>query len=316
MTQYDVVPAKWPEAYFPLWYRCVDRKARKAGKGAVEVRCDGEWELNAIKDYFTHEDFGMRAQLKIDPRDRMIRLLALPGTYSVKYHTTDGECVDEVTVRDPLACAVEARFRDGWPLFHRDGKYDRFIINENPYTRLPIPKGCTVLDLGAHIGTFARDAHRRGAARVVSYEPEPVNFMFLSRNTAGLPVERHEAAVSREAGTGVLYLSWTDGGLGSGGNSLFKTQSGRPPVSVRVESVEDVMATTQPHVVKLDVKGAECELDWGSLRWPATVEAVALEADVDFMLNTVDPALKENGFHQVRFPPQNGWKRTVAIWSR
>jgi FkbM family methyltransferase len=57
------------------------------------------------------------------------------------------------------------------------------VVADNEY-RLPatLPSGSLVLDIGAHTGSFALAALRRGAGRVVCCEPCPDNFALLRHN--------------------------------------------------------------------------------------------------------------------------------------
>lgn len=310
MPTYTNVPNTWVDGYIPLWYRCVTEGTKMRGRGAAMVT-----PAEDVLDYFTHEPV-VNGEVTLSAMDSMIRLLAKPGDYIITFGTRNGETHDQlVTVTDPVATAEAETFRDGKPLWRRPGKYDQFIISENPYRKLPIQG--TVLDCGSHIGTFARDALNRGATSVTCYEPEPVNFALLTKNTEGMPVTRHQEAISGTAQDAMnLSLSWTENGAGSGGNSLFKNQSQRPVVSVRVEAFTTALWQTRPGAVKLDIKNAECEFDWPNIEWPDDTAALAMEADVDFMVGTVDPALTKHGFTAIKMPPQNGWKRSVAIWAR
>ncbi len=62
--------------------------------------------------------------------------------------------------------------------------------------------GATVLDIGAHVGTFAYAARQRGAQHVHCYEPEPASFAHLTANTATMPgVAPFNAAVGEVIGT-------------------------------------------------------------------------------------------------------------------
>src|SRR5437870_3594985 len=70
----------------------------------------------------------------------------------------------------------------------RPGTLDRRIflsvVAEDEY-RLPrFSPADTVLDLGAHTGSFALAALRRGAGLVVCCEPDPANFLLLRHNLA------------------------------------------------------------------------------------------------------------------------------------
>lgn len=73
------------------------------------------------------------------------------------------------------------------------------VYCENEY-RLPerFAGDDVILDIGAHVGTFALACLSRGANRVVCYEPDPANFEVLLDNVLDYPaVEAHRLAVWR-----------------------------------------------------------------------------------------------------------------------
>ena len=73
---------------------------------------------------------------------------------------------------------------------------DRTLKEVRSYFSTPIPKGCTVLDIGGHIGSFTNWALDQGAGKVVAYEPERDNFRMLRINTKGKPVKIYRCAVT------------------------------------------------------------------------------------------------------------------------
>lgn len=79
--------------------------------------------------------------------------------------------------------------------------------------------GCTFIDVGAHVGYYARlAAERVGASgRVIAIEPNPATFSLLSRNMASLTNSTLiEAAASDQEGIAVLYDAHPE----TGGSSL------------------------------------------------------------------------------------------------
>lgn len=68
----------------------------------------------------------------------------------------------------------------------RPGTSDQAILNnvvKNNEYRLPDDMaGWTVLDIGAHIGSFVLACAMRGATRIVAIEPHPENFKLLDEN--------------------------------------------------------------------------------------------------------------------------------------
>ena len=111
------------------------------------------------------------------------------------------------------------------PLRFRHDSTDALVIQEilnsegSSYSMKPtskMPSGFSVkghksvLDIGAHIGVFARLALSKGCHKVIAYEPEPDNFELLSQNLEiiqqsetlkqSIPViELHSAAVAHES---------------------------------------------------------------------------------------------------------------------
>lgn len=55
------------------------------------------------------------------------------------------------------------------------------VLDEHGLNNIPLTKNSTIIDIGAQIGTFSIEAATR-AGKVYSYEPEPENYMLLSRN--------------------------------------------------------------------------------------------------------------------------------------
>lgn len=109
------------------------------------------------------------------------------------------------------------------PLRFRHDSTDALVIQEilnsegssysmKPTSKMPSGfsvKGHSVLDIGAHIGVFARYALAQGSS-VIAYEPEPDNFELLSQNLEIIQqsetlkqsnpvVELHSAAVAHES---------------------------------------------------------------------------------------------------------------------
>lgn len=297
-----------------MYVRCVSEDIKKRGSGFAVITPGDD-----ILDYFTQQPLDPLGRAEINRKTALVRLLAKPGDYGVQFAATDGsEHLVAAIVRDPVDEAVSTQFRDGMPLWYRDGKHDIFIINEQPYRKLPIAPGDVVLDCGAHIGTFTRDAFRRGAASVIAYEPEPVNFRLLEKNTDMLPVQRRQSLVGGQQHDGLpFYLSWSSNGLGSGGNSIaMKHTDSHPVLFMPMRSFQDIIEETQPNAVKLDIKRGEEQVDWWHLGIPPCTRGIAVEADVSFSHEVINPSLARYSFSPVQLPKLSGWKRAVAVWAR
>lgn len=215
-------------------------------------------------------------------------------------------------------------FRDGSPLYVRkasdDSKarvWDDFVINESAYGKLTIPAGSTVLDIGAHIGVFARDAIRRGAGHVVSYEPEPRNLDVLRLNAQDLPISVIDAAVTSNADTPTMDF-WVNWHGGSALHSLH-AKGGKVPWPVRLVDYGRHADYYKPDVVKCDIEGGEFFIDWHAT--PDSVRHVAMEIHLsqrqwrDEFFPKLVQDFETLGFSAVK-EPKSSQRSTIAVWTR
>jgi FkbM family methyltransferase len=135
----------------------------------------------------------------------------------------------------------------------------------NPSHR--VQPGDIVLDCGAHVGVFTWDALRRGAAKVVAIEPDPLNLECLRRNfkdeiAAGRVIVFSKGVWSEEK-TLVLFT----GAENSGMNSMLQDQ-GAGKIEVPVTTIDRMVAQLGlPRVsyIKMDIEGAEREALKGAI---------------------------------------------------
>ena len=130
-------------------------------------------------------------------------------------------------------------------------------------------RDAVVIDIGAHKGYFGAFACLRGARTVISYEPERLNFAFLSRAASSFRAvgfdwrvdNRAVAATSGEIDLNVSGESWT--------HSLLELPERGPRKHTGVQIVESVslgnvladhaVQDTARVVAKIDIEGAECD---------------------------------------------------------
>ena len=142
--------------------------------------------------------------------------------------------------------AVTYILRSGAAFRMQAGSHDIRVLNEvwldrvyEPDADFSVREGWTVLDLGAHKGSFAVRAALAGPkTRVHAVEPEPENLRYLNANIALNRLENvvvHAAAVSADPGEALLYVG---GHRGSGTNSLLRERvKGDKGVSVAVPTI-------------------------------------------------------------------------------
>ena len=75
------------------------------------------------------------------------------------------------------------------------------VFKNNEYKFPESALGWTVLDLGAHIGTFSLLAYSRGAKKIIAVESDTENFEILKTNTKGLKnIKLYNNAISSSDG--------------------------------------------------------------------------------------------------------------------
>lgn len=240
--------------------------------------------------------------------DCKVSLLVPPGTYDFEFVHPDGTIgTDRVTVTDFVAEAVPVPFRDGQEILIREGTRDPQVIAENPYKTLDV-RDRVVLDIGAHIGTFSRDAVSRGAREVVAVEPGPDNIVLLRRNVDGLPVRVvHAAAVGDASQTEcTLYVDAREMKRNAL-HSLHRTRGDRVPVRASCVSFLRLIAEVRPDVIKVDVEGSEYTYPWSRL--PDFVKEIACEFEDE--TDEILRVWRDLGFEIVK-PPTKGWATVVV----
>eukprot|EP01052_Picozoa_sp_SAG31_P020902 SAG31_NODE_1591_length_7814_cov_4.501453_8_plen_616_part_00 len=210
----------------------------------------------------------------------------------------------QFSAEDTDASALAASQSSIHPLLFRPKTTDALVMKEilgrrayagfelQPDPRWPLvhfaPAGHVVVDLGAHIGVFARYALAEGASRVFCFEPEPGNLELLNKNLSPWlqPRADAEAAVAAiypvaicagQPGSATLMLGKPrpDGMRNTWRHALQHLYSysttkwnhhAQPQQQVTVTTIPlfgasgVLAATSGATFVKLDVEGAELQL--------------------------------------------------------
>ena len=127
--------------------------------------------------------------------------------------------------------------------------------------------GKTVVDVGAHIGSFSILAAMNGARRILAYEAGAENFALLVQNCAALPaVECRHAAVWR-SDTVEPVLEWREAANreNTGGGTVLECDSiageparagpGSPVAAIALDDVIERAGTVD--LLKIDAEGSE-----------------------------------------------------------
>lgn len=140
-----------------------------------------------------------------------------------------------------------------------------------------IAPGDVVVDVGAHIGTYAMLAARRtgAAGRVIAYEPCEETRRYLRQhlewNHLAPRVTVREVCCGAEPGTATFFFR----GGAEGMNSLVPTEGfeSAPMPVVRLDDDVNALGVT-PRLIKIDVEGAEFDVLQGAQETLRTAKPV------------------------------------------
>lgn len=142
------------------------------------------------------------------------------------------------------------------------------VMADNEYNLPEDMTGMVVLDIGAHIGSFLKACHDRGARRVICYEPDKDNFELLVVNAQecadSVEVELWNKAVTGEVAENLKIRRLRNHDFGNGPNTghvdVFGYDEKDGFTSV---AINDVLKSVGCPIdlIKIDCEGAE----WGIL---------------------------------------------------
>lgn len=132
-----------------------------------------------------------------------------------------------------------------------------------------VQPGDVVVDVGAHIGSFDDDALRRGAAKCILIEPDPVNVEAIRRNFAKEIAEGRVIVVPEGAWSSRATLEFSTGVGNSGTGSFVLHEVGSRTLRIPVRPIDEILAdlgVTHVDFMKFDIEGAEREALRGAVR--------------------------------------------------
>lgn len=158
---------------------------------------------------------------------------------------------------------------------YRDSGVGRRINGMLDRYQLGDLRGALVLDIGAHVGEFAMAAASQ-AAKVISFEPDPVAREALLRNTSSLPnVEVKPIALSDRTGKAKFYLA-----TAHADSSLFEPEHFTQAIEVDALRLEDLAIGVEGYsrvVLKMDAEGFEPEVLRGAGSWLRHLQLAAVD---------------------------------------
>ena len=138
-----------------------------------------------------------------------------------------------------------------------------------------------IVDAGANIGaSVVYWGIHFPKAQILAIEPDKANFALLRKNTQGLNVILHEAAIGSIGGSASL----SDPGEGEWGYRTARDDAGGLPILSMNSLLEGgVAANAAPFIAKIDIEGAEADLFAANTGWVQSFDLVIIELH-DWML--------------------------------
>jgi len=146
-----------------------------------------------------------------------------------------------------------------------------------------------ILDIGAHIGGFARLALDGGVEKIISIEPDEYNFDMLNVNIDDERCIKEKAAVvSDDISEVTLYSNGSKRSSASG--SLNKLRGSVIEQTVKALNFNDIINKYQPDMIKMDIEGGEYPLLL-NYRLPKCVKEIVIE--IHAMRKDQKPLMKD-----------------------
>ena len=167
-----------------------------------------------------------------------------------------------------------------FPFYYREGNFgDIYTIKENingkQYKMLALRSSDVVLDIGAHIGTFAVPVSMK-VHRVISVEMDLENYNVLALNTEIYPnISIIRAAVVSDNNDS-RFVEYYRAKVNSGSHSIFVKKGRGDPIRCDTIKIGDLLDKYSPSIIKCDVEGSEYGI-FEDLQLPDFVRQIIIE---------------------------------------
>jgi FkbM family methyltransferase len=132
------------------------------------------------------------------------------------------------------------------------------LLGEKQHVR----PGDIVLDCGGHVGTFTNQALKRGASKVIGFEPDPVNAECYRRNFKKEIAEGRVVLVEQGVWNTKGSITLNIGTINSGTSSMAYQLPSSKKVEVGVNTIDTFvndLKLNKVNFIKMDIEGAERE---------------------------------------------------------
>jgi len=155
----------------------------------------------------------------------------------------------------------------------RDGNYSFNLIEE--FSSRCLNKDELILNIGANIGTTARNFRYLGFKNIAAFEPVFENFSILQKNTDYSEINSYNIALGNETALKNINKNL----VSNGRNSFLKKYSKNDVEKVIVVKLDSLKL--QPKYIFMDVEGYELEVLEGSTNTLQSVEVLCLEFNLN-----------------------------------
>lgn len=157
-------------------------------------------------------------------------------------------------------------------------------------------------DIGANVGMYTIFAAKTQKCKVVSFEPQTLNFAELNKNIylnqLNHQVTAYPIALTNVTGLSKLYLY--DFGIGESHNDVEENISKRKLIQGTYAARLDELDLPQPNHIKIDVDNFEYRVVEGALKTIENVDTILIEID-----------FKTKNIELIKQMEDRGWK-----WSK
>ncbi len=186
-------------------------------------------------------------------------------------------------------CEIKFRVQD-IPIFYEVMMYGVYYL---PYDW--VPKGATVVDLGAHIGCtsvyFLQNYH---IETYLAVEPSPENFSVLQQNATSFSIETVNKAIYINNGKVKL-----DSSSQRGQNHHLVEVTGTEVEAVSMDSLMKEYNINTIDVLKIDIEGTENILFKNKPEWLKMVRVILIELHGDYTVSELKNDISPYGFEIV-----------------
>ena len=197
----------------------------------------------------------------------------------------------------------------------RNGSNDEYIIDSinKEYKEIinKIQKEDIVLDLGAHIGSFAIYANVKKPLKIYCVEPDDENYKLLVKNTC----KQKNIVLIKGAVTGQQRLINQKKGLfkvASISNKAVGCLRNCGTLEVNVFSLLELIEKYKPTIIKMDIETEERQIDFSKI----DVRLIAIEYHPGTTGQRIHSQLTRNGYNLLNEPKLNSQNNTVGIYEK